>query len=47
MELYKIFDFVPEDAKDFGMYLNEGDEIEGDDYDEAGTLQEDEAIILK
>ena len=29
------------------MYVNEGDDIEGEDFDEAETLQEDEAIILK
>jgi len=29
------------------MHLNEGDEIEGEDFEESETLQEDEAIILK
>ena len=29
------------------MYVNEGDDIEAEDFDEAETLQEDEAIILK
>jgi hypothetical protein len=29
------------------MYVNEGDDIEKEDFEEAETLQEDEAIILK
>ena len=40
--LYKIFEFEPITAQDYGMYENDDEE-----NDEPETLQEDEAILLK